>query len=225
MGTARTSPRSSFRTSRRSAPITRTVRPPASRRDWSSSRPTARRRSNARNTRRTRRSGFPAPRNRKARRGCGSPPTSWARRPRSPNGATRTRRSARSTRWLSPCRSPSNSKLTCRSSPTSRNASVRRWAGSPDLLVGARGQDLVDHEDRGVLRGDVAAQDLRAVDGHVVARALDLERAAGGVQRLEVTGRLEALGVVALADAVVLQDRRQLGRLARQLGELGVAQR
>src|SRR3954464_7422757 len=223
MATARTSPRSSFRTSRRSAPSTRTVRPPASRRDWSSSRPTARRRSNARNTRHTRRSGFPAPRNRRARRGCCSPPTSWARRPRSPNGSTHTRRSARSTRWLSPCRSPSNTKTTCRSSPTSRNASPPNSGGIPDLLVRSRGQDLVDHEDRGVLRGDVATQDLRAVDGHVLARALDLERAPGGVQRLQGAGRLEALGVVALADDVVLQDRRQLGRLARQLVELGVA--
>ena len=49
---------------------------------------------------------------------------------RSPSGCTRTRRTARSTRWRSRCPSPSRRRTTCRSSPTWPPGWVRLWAGS-----------------------------------------------------------------------------------------------
>lgn len=89
----------------------------------------------------------------KARPACCSPPTWSVRRRRSPTGCWRTPVSRKSTRWRSRCRSPSRTRTTYRSSPTSPPDSVRRSAGdqrrrrapsavvSPSPAVGRPGPD------------------------------------------------------------------------------------
>ena len=108
-----------------------TVRRPASRRAWSSSPPTPRppdQRAQVRSSTPSR--GLPrtaAPQ--------GPARMMFAPRPgrhlgrRSPSSSTPTPPSARSTRSRSPCRSPSSTTTTCRSSPTSPRGSARRSAG------------------------------------------------------------------------------------------------
>ncbi len=125
-----TSRRSSSPRSAPSAPPTPTARPPASRRAWSSSPRTRPRPDSAPGTRSTPRGAPPARRHRRDRRGCCSRRTWSGPRRRSPDGCGRTPRSGRWTRWRSPCRSPSSTRTTCRSSPTWPQSWARPWDGS-----------------------------------------------------------------------------------------------
>ena len=85
----------------------------------------------AREVRGLRRGPHPADRlARRDRAGCCSPGTSSGPRRRSPRRCTRTPASARRARSCSRCRSPSPTRTTCRSSPTWRRGSGRRWDGA-----------------------------------------------------------------------------------------------